>query len=185
MGRPPETGRRAKTLESATDYVLEHGMANLSLRPLAAALGTSTRMLLYDFGSKEQLVAAVLAEVRLREASLLADALRDALSSPADLIRGIWAWISDGERKPFLRLFFEVYMDAMTHPDAYEDGGRAMVSDWLERFSAAFRVVAAGHDDIDVTLVIAAVRGLLLDRLVTGDFQRTDKALEHFAALFE
>lgn len=185
MGRPPEPGRRARTLAAVTDYVLAHGMAELSLRPLAAALGTSTRMLLYDFGSKENLVAEVLADVRRREAFLLAEALHDAIASPADLVRGIWAWISDREREPFLRLFFEVYVDAMTHPDAYADRGRGMVTDWLDHFGAAFRTIAAGHRDTDVTLVIAAVRGLLLDRLVTGDTRRTDEALEHFAAFFE
>ncbi|HVW42014.1 MAG TPA: TetR/AcrR family transcriptional regulator [Amycolatopsis sp.] len=185
MGRPPEHGRRARTLAAATDYVLAHGMRELSLRPLAAAPGTSTRMLLYDFGSKERLIAAILAEIRRREASLLAEALRDALASPAELIRGVWAWISAAEREPFLRLFFEVYVDALTHPDAYADGGATMVTDWLDHFSAAFRATAAGHRDVDVTLVIATVRGLLLDRLLTHDTQRTDTALEHFAASFE
>jgi AcrR family transcriptional regulator len=54
------TERRTEWTEAATDYVLEHGLIGLSLRPLAAALGTSDRMLLYHFGSKDELVAAVL-----------------------------------------------------------------------------------------------------------------------------
>ncbi len=54
------TQRRTEWTEAATDYVLEHGLIALSLRPLAAALGTSDRMLLYHFGSKDELVAAVL-----------------------------------------------------------------------------------------------------------------------------
>lgn len=54
------TSRRAEWTEAATDYVLEHGLIGLSLRPLAADLGTSDRMLLYHFGSKDELVAAVL-----------------------------------------------------------------------------------------------------------------------------
>ena len=41
-------------------YVLENGLADVSLRPLAKAAGTSDRMLLYHFGSKEELVAALL-----------------------------------------------------------------------------------------------------------------------------
>src|SRR5262249_32927762 len=69
MARPPNPNRKAETLARATDYVLAHGLSGLSLRPLAAALGTSTRMLLYDFGSKEELVADVLAEARRREAT--------------------------------------------------------------------------------------------------------------------
>jgi AcrR family transcriptional regulator len=55
-----KTQRRVEWTEAATDYVLEHGLIGLSLRPLAAELGTSDRMLLYHFGSKDELVAAVL-----------------------------------------------------------------------------------------------------------------------------
>ena len=73
MGRPADPARRERTLARATDYVLAHGLAGLSLRPLAAALDTSPRMLLYDFGSKQELVAAVLAEARRRGAVRLAD----------------------------------------------------------------------------------------------------------------
>ena len=52
--------RRQVLAEGATDYVLEHGLLDLSLRPLAAALGTSDRMLLYHFGDKLNLVATIL-----------------------------------------------------------------------------------------------------------------------------
>src|ERR1700709_1732508 len=57
---PRETRRRDEIAEAATDYVLDHGLIGLSLRPLAAELGTSDRMLLYHFESKDDLVAAVL-----------------------------------------------------------------------------------------------------------------------------
>ena len=56
----PTADRRAEWTEAATDYVLEHGLIGLSLRPLAADLGTSDRMLIYHFGSKDELVADVL-----------------------------------------------------------------------------------------------------------------------------
>jgi AcrR family transcriptional regulator len=55
-----ETSRREELAQAATDYVLEHGLIGLSLRPLAAALGTSDRMLLYHFAGKDDLVATVL-----------------------------------------------------------------------------------------------------------------------------
>ena len=66
MPRPVDPHRREAVLEKAADYVLEQGLADLSLRPLAKALGTSTRMLLYDFGSKERLIHEILAEIRAR-----------------------------------------------------------------------------------------------------------------------
>ena len=55
-----DTARRAELAEAATDYALEHGLIGLSLRPLAAELGTSDRMLLYHFAGKDDLVATVL-----------------------------------------------------------------------------------------------------------------------------
>jgi AcrR family transcriptional regulator len=55
-----ETARRDQVAEAATDYVLERGLVGLSLRPMAAELGTSDRMLLYHFDGKDDLVATVL-----------------------------------------------------------------------------------------------------------------------------
>jgi AcrR family transcriptional regulator len=181
-GRPPDPNRRAATLAKATDYVLENGLAGLSLRPLAAALGTSTRMLLYDFGSKEQLVAEMLAEARRREAALLAE-WRRANTSDAATLHTIWSWIAADERVPFLRLFFEVYVDAMAHPERYAGGARAMVEDWLSVIAGEWS--ADTPDSATATLMIAVVRGLLLDRLATGESERTDAALARFVELIE
>jgi AcrR family transcriptional regulator len=184
VARPADTERRGRTLAAITDYVLEHGLADLSLRPLAAALGTSTRMLLYDFSSKEDLVMAALAEVRRREAALLAIHLETTKAPAADLVRTIWDWLASPERAPFLRLFFEVYVQAMNHPDTYTARGREMVSEWLDQFGAVLAGPDPGHaDPVVATLVIAVLRGLMLDRLATGDDMRTDQALERFIAL--
>jgi len=182
-GRPSDPTRRAATLADATDYVLQNGLAGLSLRPLAAALGTSTRMLLYDFGSKEQLVTEVLAEARRREAALLAGWRRAPDMSDAATLHTIWSWIAADERVPFLRLFFEVYVDAMTHPERYAGGAKAMVDDWLGVIASEWGVETP--DTATATLLIAVVRGLLLDRLATGETERTDAALERFVELIE
>ncbi|WP_158891835.1 TetR/AcrR family transcriptional regulator [Amycolatopsis anabasis] len=182
MARPPEPGRRAVTLAKATDYVLGQGLSGLSLRPLAAALGTSTRMLLYDFGSKEKLVSEVLAEARRRLSAQLAeylDTVEDA--SRAGMLGAIWEWLTDAENTPYLRLFFEVQAHALTHPEAYADGGRALVTDWLDFFGDQARPDRL--DPAAATLVVATLRGLLLDRFLSGDVRRTDEALARFTAL--
>lgn len=178
MARPANPQRRGETIAAAADYVLEHGLAELSLRPLANALGTSTRMLLYDFGSKEELVMAVLAEVRRREAGMLAGYVRTTGASGPELLQGVWDWAGHPDRAPFMRLFFEVYVDAMTHPGARSQRAQAMVTEWLGQFGAALQDPHSdAADNAPATLVIAALRGLLLDRLSTGDQQRTDRAL--------
>src|SRR5256885_16353177 len=104
MARPPDPERRDRTLALVADYVLEHGLEGVSLRPLAAALGTSTRMLLYDFGSKEALLDEALAEIRRR----LAERLADMQSGRDDAVTlgGEWEWVSAQERIPVIRGVF-------------------------------------------------------------------------------
>ena len=167
MPRPFDPHRRDAVLASAADYVLDRGLAGLSLRPLARALGTSTRMLLYDFGSKEQLVHEILAEIRRREESLLEAEVRS--------LDDVWRWISAPEREPFLRLFFEIYVGALGSEEA-----EPLVRDWLEFLRTSWRPPV---DEATATLMVAVVRGLLLDRLATGDRERTDRALARFAEL--
>ena len=67
MTRVPVPERRAKLLDEIVDYILSNGLAGLSLRPLAAGVNTSPRMLLYFFGSKEQLISDALAQIRFRQ----------------------------------------------------------------------------------------------------------------------
>lgn len=165
MARPVDPTRRAAVLTRAADYVLERGLAGLSLRPLAKALGTSPRMLLYDFGSKEQLIQDVLAEIRRREESLLEAEVRT--------LENVWAWIAAPEREPFLRLFFEVFVGGLGSGEA-----APLVQDWLDFLSTSWRPRV---DEATATLMVAVVRGLLLDRLATGDAARTDAALRRFA----
>jgi len=182
MARPADPERRTRTLSKAADYVLGHGLEGLSLRPLAAALGTSTRMLLYDFESKEKLIEQVLVEIRRREAELLVEMQAGpAAAEPAETLAAIWEWVTADERAPFMRLFFETYVDAMAHPDSYAEGGRPMVGDWLEFLGTRWRPDRL--DPATATLFVAVVRGLLLDRLTATDPERTDRALRRFTAL--
>ena len=167
MARPVDPTRRHDVLARAADYVLERGLAGLSLRPLAKALGTSTRMLLYDFGSKEQLIHEILAEIRRREESLLEAEVRT--------LDDVWRWIAAPEREPFLRVFFEIYVGALGREEA-----EPLVRDWLEFLRTSWRPQV---DEATATLMVAVVRGLLLDRLATGDRERTDRALARFAEL--
>ena len=185
MARPPDPARRSKTLAAATDYVLDHGLAGLSLRPMAAALGVSTRMLLYDFDSKEELIMAVLAEARRRESALLADHAAAGDFSRADLIRAIWQWASAPGQSKFMRLFFEVYVQALFGPPEYADRAQAMVTDWLGQLTGLLSPDAAQTDSANATLLIAVLRGLLLDQLNTGDTARTGRALERFLDLLD
>ena len=97
--------RRAEWTAAATDYVLEHGLIGLSLRPLAADLGTSDRMLLYHFGSKDELVAAVLRDSNDRAIAQVA-----ALPRSRDLhaaVRDLWALVHTEPADRCTRIYVE------------------------------------------------------------------------------
>jgi AcrR family transcriptional regulator len=170
MARPTDPARRAALLDAAIDYAAVHGLTDLSLRPLAEALGTQAPVLLHHFGSKERLVAEVLVGVqdRVRALGRAAEARRRRSGLPA-----VWSWVSDRTHEPMLVAFFEAYAVALRHPEQHAAFLDTVVQDWLDTPMAAV-------DDISATLAIAVVRGLALDRLTTHDYRRTDAAMRRF-----
>lgn len=100
--------RRAQLLEAMADHVVQAGLAGSSLRPLARAAGTSDRMLLYYFPTKDALIEAVLGHVSQRMAAHLSAAL-GPLRLPADqLLPVLEAQTLHPQFRPTLALFLEV-----------------------------------------------------------------------------
>ena len=173
MARPIDRARREALLDGAVDYAVAHGVVDLSLRPLAAALGTQAPVLLHHFGSKEQLLSAVLNRVRDRLRAVGRDA---EATTPRAGLGAVWAWVSAPAQAPFLRLFFECYGLALRHPDRYGQFLDGVVQDWLDEPMAAV-------DDTSATIAIAVTRGLVLDLLTTGDRARVDAAMTRATTL--
>ena len=111
---PPASARKAELLEKTYAYVLEHGLSDLSLRPLAHQIGSSPRVLLFCFDSKDGLVRAVLARARADELALL-----DTLDPECDLEEAcaeVWGWLADPRHRALLCLWVEAYARSLTHP---------------------------------------------------------------------
>jgi len=140
-------------------------------------------MLLYDFGSKEQLLDEVLAEIRRRLAERLAELQTGPGADSSSTLAAVWDWVSADERAPFMRLFFETYVDALTDPEAHAGRTRAMVGDWLDFLGSRWQPEAL--DPATATLYVAVIRGLLLDRLAAADPRRTDEALRLFTGMLK
>ena len=171
---------RQRLLDAAIEFVAAHGIADLSLRGLAAELGTSHRMLSHHFGSKDGLWVAIVEEVERRQVEAMAAAPAEDGATFADAMRSWWRHVSDPALWPNERLFFEVYGQALHgRPPASRllDG---VVSSWVE--PAAERAVAMGvpADEAHALarLGLAVTRGLLLDLLATGDRAGVDAAME-------
>ena len=158
------SSRQDELLEAAYRYVLAHGLADLSLRPLAAAIGSSPRVLLFLFGSKDGLIRALLSRARADEMALLGD------TSPghdlAESVERVWGWLAAPEHRPLLRLWTEAYARSLVEPDGPWAGfARLTVEDWLRELP---------------TLALAVLRGALLDLLATGDEARVHAAVHEY-----
>src|SRR5580693_796510 len=111
--RTPAEPPRARLLAAAVEYLQAHGLGDLSLRELAAAIGTSHRMLIYHFGSKEGLLAAVVQAVEAEQREFLAGLAADPAIGPVEAMRAMWRRIADPSLWPSERLFFEIYGQAL------------------------------------------------------------------------
>ncbi|ANZ42142.1 TetR family transcriptional regulator [Lentzea guizhouensis] len=169
------SARETELLEAAYRYALTHGLADLSLRPLAAAIGSSTRVLLYLFGSKDGLVRALLARARADELALLAD-----IGAGPEVVERLWEWLSMPAHRPLLTLWLEAYARSLVEPDGPWAGfARATVDDWLEVLASAQPEDVRGTAEglAERTRTLALLRGALLDLLATGDGERVSAAL--------
>ena len=179
---PGPSSRQTELLERAYGYVLEHGLAALSLRPLATAIGSSPGVLMFLFGSKDGLVKALLARARADEMAAL-ERVRGTASGrglPAGA-RAVWDWLAAAEHRAVLALWFEAYGRSVGEPAGPWAGFAAQtVRDWL----AVLEEIAPAADEAERTLLLAVLRGGMLDLAATGEVERVSAAVRrHLDAL--
>ena len=183
------SARRDELLDAAYRYVLEHGLAGMSLRPLAAAIGSSPRVLLFLFGSKDGLIRALLARARADELALVESARPHAGDEDlAATVRATWAWLIGPGHQRLLTLWLEAYSRSLAEPGGpWADFARQTVDDWLAILADAqdSRTRRTNAGRAERTLALAALRGAVLDLLATGDVERTTAALDRLLDLLE
>lgn len=161
--------RRDELAEAATDYVLEHGIIGLSLRPLAAALGTSDRMLLYHFQDKDDLTATVLQISSDRSV----EAVR-ALPKPRRLrsaVLELWSAYVSGPLDPCQRLYVQAAALGLLGREPYLSVVRESNARWIEALTDHFVRAGASRAGASraVALLDATLMGLQLDMAVDAD----------------
>ena len=173
MARSPDLDRRRELLDAVVAEFANGGIGDRSLRDIAAAVGTSHRMLLHHFGSRDELLLAIVGEVERRQMALL-----DELpSDPAEAIAAMWADLRRPELRPFERLFFECYARGAQGEQPFARMLPGAVEAWLG--AGADRTV----DPAMMRLGLAVARGLLLDLVATGDIDGVDAAAAAFSEL--
>jgi AcrR family transcriptional regulator len=177
VSRTANSERPEELLSAIVRYLGRHGLADLSLRPLAKAVGSSPRVLLYYFGSKEQMIIRILEHFRERQ-RISYD--RISAASLADACRIVWKRMSAPASLPLFRIFFEAYGIALRQPRRYKDFLRATIEDWLNLI--ADPLVREGHPRADAralaTVILAGLRGFMLDYCNTRDRPRIDRAVD-------
>ncbi|HRC62101.1 MAG TPA: TetR/AcrR family transcriptional regulator [Dehalococcoidia bacterium] len=165
---------RAQLLERVIAEVSANGLADRSLREIAAAVGSSHRMLHYHFGSRAGLVAAVVEAVEGAQRELLVELSRE-ITDPVELSRELWLRTSTPELLPFVRLFFECV--GLT-------GGQGLTDPWLMLGQEIGERIGVAVDMDEFRLGVAVTRGLLIDVLAAGDATEATRSFERFLELW-
>ena len=179
MGRHPNPGRKDELLDEIVEYLLEEGISDLSLRPLAKALGTSTYTIAYQFGSKDEMLLDVLAHIaeknqqRNRKAAALA-------TDGGALIESYWAEDNSEVGAQWHRLLLEIAVVATRRDDVDVDLTEALVQGRLAQMQQSLgrEGVPFGSPETWSTVMLAILNGLAIDRMSTGDDERIDGALD-------
>lgn len=176
MPRPPDAARRQELLDALIEAFAAGGVGTRSLREVAEAVGTSHRMLLHHFGSRDELLVAVVEAVEARQVAALDDLPADA----ADAVAAMWADLRRPELRPFERLFFECYARGAQGEEPFARLLPAAVGGWLAEVD---RRHGAPVDTATARLGLAVTRGLLLDLVATDDEAGVDAAAAAFVDL--
>jgi AcrR family transcriptional regulator len=182
VARTVDRDHRDRLLDAVARDLVARGLGGASLERLASAAGTSARMLVHHFESRDRLLGAALDLARARE---LARA-RSAFPATPDFLvhlRNGWAWFSEPETQRYFRLFTEVAADERL--TGRSSARATQAGAWLEVLGDGFR--SAGYPESTApalaTMVAAELRGLFLDLDATGDHHRVEQAYGTFIDL--
>ena len=176
MANSPDQSRRSQLLDKLVEEFAASGVGHRSLREVAEAVGTSHRMLLHHFGSKEDLLVAIVEAVEQRQMTLLSD----LPTRPADNFAAMWAHLSRPELRQAERLFFECYARASQGEKPFDRMVPGAVNGWLDEVDAVADVPV---DRAFARLGMAVVRGLLLDLVATDDDAGVQAAADVFVSM--
>jgi AcrR family transcriptional regulator len=177
-----EGDAKVALLRAAIGHLAEHGLGGATLRGIASAIGTSHRMLIYHFGSRDGLLLAIVRSVEEEQRAAMAELAADESASVAELARRMWERVADPRLHPHERLFFELYGRALQGDPGAAPMLQWVVPAWVDQLTELLVARGLPPEEARATarLGLATVRGLLLDLLATGDRAEADAAVDLF-----
>jgi AcrR family transcriptional regulator len=173
---------RADLLARIMEFAQREGLADRSLREIATGAGTSHRMLIYHFGNREGLLAAVVGSMEAQQRAAMT-ALAETVAGPEELMDGIWKQVSSPAVRPFVRLFFEVFALAARGGPGTAEVLPGLTSSWLADATAVAERLGIEPDPAMLRLGVAVSRGLLLDLLAGATEEEVNAAHDLFVRI--
>ncbi|OZD05174.1 hypothetical protein CH275_12530 [Rhodococcus sp. 06-235-1A] len=174
-------GRRLELLALAREYVLDQGVSNLTLRPVADAMGVTIATVIRQFGSKDALLRAIVEDINTELAVELRAGREPDSRSAEDLLRALWRrWSHDPRKQREFAVCFELYGLAIANPQRYRWFLDSVVTQWLDIIEVQLDQVSIAQAEKRkvATLILALFRGLHLDLIATGNRERVDETFE-------
>jgi AcrR family transcriptional regulator len=173
--------RRGELLEAVGEYVLDNGVATLTLRGVADAVGVSHATLQHHFGTREELVG-IIVEHLLERTFAPGEDYPDGFT-PTDVearLRGLWAGLKSPTGLRDTKLFTEALVRSLFEDAAYAHAVAHSIESRLDRIAGVVVSLGCPEDEAKLfaTILLALLRGLSLDLLATGDEQRVDATFE-------
>ena len=174
---------KEKLLAAVVGVALAGGIADKSLRSIAEAAGTSHRMLIHHFGSREGLLVELIREVEARQRGALGELDAGSGEESGDLADRFWQHLRSPELAPQERLFFEVYGQALQGREWATPLLEGIVENWVAPVAAMLAAAGISRQTARTIarLYVAVGRGLLLDVLATGEGGEVDAAMRFFS----
>lgn len=167
--------RRGEILRAATEHALEHGLDDLSLRKVAQTAGVSHATLVHHFATKEQLVAEIV-EVVLAGTLAVPDLPQD----DPDPLRTIWRRATTGHGRRYVKLFVAITGQAMHGDQALTNSVAASMRQRTNLLAEGLALHGCPRPQAQTlaTSLLAHLRGLFIDLVVTEDADRVEAAFE-------
>src|SRR3954466_2229959 len=157
-----EASARDQLLARVVAFAAADGIAGRSLREIAQGVGTSHRMLIYHFGSREGLLAAIVASIEAQQRAVLAE-ISARWDGPLEVRVGLGEQLPRPELLPFVRLFFEVFGLVAQGTPGTEGLRESLTGPWLADAAVVSERLGLASGPAEFRLGVAVTRGLLLD----------------------
>lgn len=179
MPRPVDKDRRAALIHAVANHLVRRGHARDSLRVIAAEVGTSARMLVHHFGTREPLINAALERVRDRQLRAARDTIRPS-SDAISTLRSVWRWFEHDETRRYFLLFEDIEICERIQPSGSSALAARLGADWRPLFADMFRSDARFAHDAELLahLVVVTLRGFARDRAANANVSDQRRAFE-------